>query len=636
MKFRAIICCVLVSAVLSLSGCGSSEDAFSELNMHATRIHDDRFQVEFVSPKPLDTIPFATFTKSQGENGVNQIVIRVWKKEPGNTSGNASQTAIVDKMDDTRFRVSIPMQKSDYPAEFLHGKKLLTKITFPPPIRISEETTYVTEPRASDLGQIDYFLALERRIYPKEMKTDDNGYRLLVRQLGDHVHNKPDLIKQTYEKLGLNPDTAATLKFTKAEMRFVKHPTEPNTTLVYGPWGFSPPENIEAWLDANNAVLDLIAEATRKPFFCVPLVRTDKNATLAEMAVFLLNEENDTNSFFRDISHALRIRAYYRLTNNEGDKAIEDILAAYRLTRFVTQQSQWRDLTWGISIEKCLFKIPLDSLTAEQLKRLLGEIDAITPRIPESEARNRERYYTLETVMKAAFTEDWNLRSQLLHADFENPPCFDWNVVMEKINENYDMLIEIKHIPAWINEEDVASLDNISQRSKSFGDYIFLRLIGRDMAYPVESMECNTNMWRIAVALMLYEKENAKIPYENWQDAIQPYLDSGRQYQFQCIWHGPEEEKTSYGLIQYENESDNATTSRLPILIELKQPMPRNTVVEQADIYELCGEVHANVVNIAYRDGTIGTFTIADGEWEEWNGIKKDSEKNAEEDNMTP
>ncbi len=53
-----------------------------------------------------------------------------------------------------------------------------------PRLRISRETTYITQPLTSDGTRVDYFAALEQEVYPPEMKTDDNGYRLIVRALG--------------------------------------------------------------------------------------------------------------------------------------------------------------------------------------------------------------------------------------------------------------------------------------------------------------------------------------------------------------------------------------------------------------------------------------------------------------------
>ncbi len=52
------------------------------------------------------------------------------------------------------------------------------------PPRISKETTYLTEPLTADGKRIDYFLAMEQRRYPPQMRTDDNGARLIAQAFG--------------------------------------------------------------------------------------------------------------------------------------------------------------------------------------------------------------------------------------------------------------------------------------------------------------------------------------------------------------------------------------------------------------------------------------------------------------------
>ena len=102
-----------------------------------------------------------------------------------------------------------------------------------PRLRISKETTYMTEPLTSDGTRVDYFQAFEQEFYPPEMKTDDNGYRLIVRALGDVAdHEACDWMgtksstmprpraAQVYEKLGLDPALKPTMQH-RARSRLV-------------------------------------------------------------------------------------------------------------------------------------------------------------------------------------------------------------------------------------------------------------------------------------------------------------------------------------------------------------------------------------------------------------------------------
>jgi len=75
------------------------------------------------------------------------------------------------------------------------------------PLRIAKETTLITEPLTSDGTQVDYFAELERESYPRNMATDENGFRMLVQHVDMASAYKPWQFKQVCEKLGLDADT---------------------------------------------------------------------------------------------------------------------------------------------------------------------------------------------------------------------------------------------------------------------------------------------------------------------------------------------------------------------------------------------------------------------------------------------
>ena len=102
------------------------------------------------------------------------------------------------------------------------------------PLRISPETTFITEP-LDETGQwVDYFRAIEERLYPPGMKTDSNGVRILVQGIGFIPRTfeppSPEFVRQVYEKLGLDPSIPPTLSFQKPSGFFAQfqkdHPEE--------------------------------------------------------------------------------------------------------------------------------------------------------------------------------------------------------------------------------------------------------------------------------------------------------------------------------------------------------------------------------------------------------------------------
>ena len=102
-----------------------------------------------------------------------------------------------------------------------------------PPLRISKETTYITEPLTADGRYVDYFAALQKDFHPPEMQTDANGYRVVFRALGDFSNLTSDFVplQKRYEALGLDViNDQPTMTFVEPNDYFVKryasHPEE--------------------------------------------------------------------------------------------------------------------------------------------------------------------------------------------------------------------------------------------------------------------------------------------------------------------------------------------------------------------------------------------------------------------------
>ncbi|MDR2117771.1 MAG: hypothetical protein LBP87_15450, partial [Planctomycetaceae bacterium] len=220
------------------------------------------------------------------------------------------------------------------------------------PLRISPETTFITEPRTANGKWIDYFAAYEQKYYPPEMKTDDNGYRLIAKNLGmlkyDNSYLDSETLQhQAYEKIGLDPNNKPTL-FYQSPHTFLADYTEkqfPNdenndqktyeldrkiTTI----WTLDDLPMMKEWLEKNNAALDMIVEAVSKPVFHIPLIRLEnvENPT-QNMVLSLISIEQTQRT--RDFARALQARFNYRLGTGEIDGAIQDKIAIPRLGRHV-------------------------------------------------------------------------------------------------------------------------------------------------------------------------------------------------------------------------------------------------------------------------------------------------------------
>ena len=119
------------------------------------------------------------------------------------------------------------------------------------PLRISPETTFITEPLTSCGKQVDYFLALEQLLYPPEMKTDDNGYRMILQSFGlpeGRNEYSENLRRQFYEKLGLDPDVEPTHEFKSPWAYFDGDDYRAFEDTIASPWTLDDLPVLAAWL----------------------------------------------------------------------------------------------------------------------------------------------------------------------------------------------------------------------------------------------------------------------------------------------------------------------------------------------------------------------------------------------------
>ena len=364
----------------------------------------------------------------------------------------------------------------------------------PAPLRISEETTYVTGPVTSK-GYIDYLAALEERNYPPEMKTDNNGYRLFVQQFG---LLDPDLSPedyefyrlQTYEKLGLDPDIPTTHVFPDLPVKVFKDYYEAKreeiperffkTCIYYGketnvsedhwrqPWTLEEYPMLADWINEIDEPLNAIAEAVRKPIFFPPLLYTPQSVQpgiptdIVDIRLLAIQELRNTAKIFQ-------ARAMYRAATDNIDGAIDDKLTVYRLGRQMTHKSFLVQYLVGIAIESMASTIPVNGssehqATKEQIQRVLDGFDALPPRGSLHDSFESERFIALSIlqeirhgrplmdylrivkIVPAGHSTDNNDTDSERKSDpFDMilrayiASC-DWNVVYRRVHEMYDAL----------------------------------------------------------------------------------------------------------------------------------------------------------------------------------------------------
>ncbi len=480
-------------------------------------------------------------------------------------------------------------------------------------LRVSPETTHVTGPLMRDGKRIDYFRAIEDRVYPPEMQTDDNGFRILVREYGlllpDWAEWSENQKRQMYEKLGLDPAVPPATPLSLADVsthhviqneakkRYSdKNGGEPVTDETdYGaehfsvsrqvnenPWTLEEQPFMRDWLDRANPFLDFLGKAVRKPVFTIPYTRENENdlliTTLPQVWPFQM---------VRDWARSLRVRVQYRLGIGDIDGAIDDLGTIYRLGRHIGRHGLFVDGVVGIAIEDValaqgIAAKPKFPPTKEQIERLFRELDTLPPRNTVQDCLETERLYMLGCCQDVLYHQSWSqqdldieelLSSQTpfyLNLPFPLRYVYDPNIMMRRTNEAMDALVagtqtehDFRRTPQWY---DCARFIFVRTRTHLVGDVL------ADLTMPsvhacseaFRRLECTSNMQRLTLALLLYEKEHGKMPDGDWREAVTPYLGENAERYFHCPSHKTADDETTYAMI-----ADSL------LLVEVSKPQKR-------------------------------------------------------------
>ncbi|MCL2709903.1 MAG: hypothetical protein FWE95_03385 [Planctomycetaceae bacterium] len=203
------------------------------------------------------------------------------------------------------------------------------------PFPISPQTTYLTEPLATEYYGIDYRAFIERQLDPG-VPPEENGFRLLAEAFGRPLFDKLVERRQTFTDehwhrlctyLELSTDIEPTLTFTgwnaytatltPEEQEIVKTTWEGSML----PWSEEAMPIVRQWLDEHEVALDVFVVAIQKPALYAP-----------PMFDGIVDTVYTNEMTQRMMSGNLWIRTRYRLALGEIDKAWEDVLVGCRLT----------------------------------------------------------------------------------------------------------------------------------------------------------------------------------------------------------------------------------------------------------------------------------------------------------------
>jgi hypothetical protein len=264
------------------------------------------------------------------------------------------------------------------------------------PVTLSRETTYIMGPLRED-GSVDYLAATNER-YGEGVTPDNNASVLIWQALGPRPCESA--IRETYfEKLGMpipreRGDYFASLEeFAKKvepsgaaesvqqpdweELVAQFHATGGDTPLspnearilkdalkgksksaalvelesaleqaVARPWTSDEFRSLAEWLHVNEESLDLVTRASRRPHLFDPLVAPPKEAYR------YIGIQRTVALESRSLADALLARAMLRISTGQSGVAWQDLMAAHRLSRLVTQGPTLIDFVGGLDINR--------------------------------------------------------------------------------------------------------------------------------------------------------------------------------------------------------------------------------------------------------------------------------------------
>jgi hypothetical protein len=423
-----------------------------------------------------------------------------------------------------------------------------------PPIIVSRETTFITSPlRQNGLPDYEkYVLDLSR-----EGVTPENNAAVLLWQALWPGELDPKYFAMMADELGLEKipdeeDALVPLRGLDSSIPSVPLADDIIERSRTTPWKSDQLPTLAKWLIENQAPLDLVVEASRRPRYYSPSP-TLLDSTTDSAYLMMLPGLQST----RAAARALSTRAMWHLGEGRPAEAWRDLLATHRLARLVGQ---------GPTLVEQMVAIAIDGFACRGTQTLLHRGDLDNSQL----ANIRQHLENLPTFSNIA--SSINLMERLafidaiVHLGASNSDQFideldlgdqfkvtavvavDWNIVLRMGNQNFDRLStaakmrrssERQGAFAQINydlsisearlkqpTELAAGLLSCSARSKLVGSMMISLLLPAINAISHAEDRANTSfdLTRIAAALAVYRSERGAYP-EALDDLVPEVVD---------------------------------------------------------------------------------------------------------------
>ncbi len=445
-------------------------------------------------------------------------------------------------------------------------------------IHLSKETTFFTEPLRKD-GSIDYWAAINQYNKPENLIPKKNGAVFLVKAIGLQENQNKIHTRNLWKAIGLSEDASGILAIpTRQDPKLVdadtfrllqiknlsedekgKRDKHLSATLIckyFKPWKKEDYPDRWNWLQINNASLDLVVQATKQPFFYIPVVKSeDDSKTEKLVSAYLFVAEN---SYY--LSKILVARALNHLGEGRDELALKDIMALHHLARQIGNSGSLMHGMVGLAIEKEAFDtnkaiIKQRSIAPEILRMHSKELQTLGSIIDIKAAINIfNRCLILEAIQELSNPSNKNAEPGKNNFAFlNNYPSnkIDWNQILVSINQHYDKLILFNLVPYsdWkeykqttiseleVYSKNIEELNTFAGRLRLWGmgrkqkaNYfanIFKALLTPSISGTVEGKlraSMRNEMLVVFISLELYKHDHGKYP-EKLKILVPKYLE---------------------------------------------------------------------------------------------------------------
>ncbi len=375
-----------------------------------------------------------------------------------------------------------------------------------PVIRVSEETTRITEPLKAN-GLVDYVAAVNNKLR-EGVTPENNAMVLYVRAFGPA---EIDVAARGafFEKLGIEP-LPVTGEYLLGIHEYLAElpageeaPTEERMyadrdEAMQQPWSAMDKPHLARWLEKNEKPLALVVEGTKRPRCYTPLVGDSLIATLLP-----------TLGPIREAAWQLTTRAMLRVSQGEFEAAYDDLVAVDRLAEHASSGPTLIDMLVGIATDAMAQKCWVAFLQNEKLPEplLARSLEHFAARAPQPRFTEKiepmERYMYLDAVQGIATEEmDLSVIGGGLEGILPRVRSFiDWNETLKQGNEMYDKLLAAARIadPVERKAAEEAFFEEVQKMAEPPGILEMARLV----LDPDRSKKIGRRMGGVFNALLL-------------------------------------------------------------------------------------------------------------------------------------